>query len=149
MLCGRERDHWVYVGTVFRLDHRGQSAGGRAIISQRAYACTRLGVEALLRQLHRQAIDCGLGQACDVLVIADGAAWIWNAVQDRFPGARGRLDLYHADEHLWTVANELHGKGTPEATAGDEALLCLETFWHNDRWHALFPHAKPPTLANN
>jgi len=24
--------------------------------------------------------------------------------------------------------------------AGDEALLCLETFWRNGRWHLLFPH---------
>jgi hypothetical protein len=24
--------------------------------------------------------------------------------------------------------------------AGDEALMCLETFWRNDRWHLLFPH---------
>jgi hypothetical protein len=24
---------------------------------------------------------------------------------------------------------------------GDEALMCLETFWHNDRWHLIFPHA--------
>jgi hypothetical protein len=23
---------------------------------------------------------------------------------------------------------------------GDEALLCLETFWRNNRWHLLFPH---------
>ena len=23
---------------------------------------------------------------------------------------------------------------------GDEALLCLETFWRNHRWHLLFPH---------
>jgi hypothetical protein len=28
------------------------------------------------------------------------------------------------------------------ATAGDQALLCLETFWRNGRWHELFPHAK-------
>jgi hypothetical protein len=246
--------HWVYVGTVFRLDHRGQTAGGRPIISQRGYVSTRLGVEALLRQLYRQAIDSGLGQAQDVLVIADGALWIWNAVEDRFPQARCRLDLYHADEHLWAVANELYGKGTPEARQwvepilsqlhqddtgavirslkdleatvrdklqqkvqaqityfehnqnrinyraildardavkdgkatpaqqikageplgsgaiestcrqyqcrfkrtgqfwsfqGDEALMCLETFWRNGRWHDLFPHAKPPSFANN
>ena len=32
---------------------------------------------------------------------------------------------------------------------GDEALMCLETFWRNNRWHDLFPHAKPPSLANN
>jgi hypothetical protein len=24
---------------------------------------------------------------------------------------------------------------------GDEALMCLETFWRNRRWHLLFPHA--------
>jgi len=241
------RWHWVYVGTVFRLDHRAQTAGGRAIISQRAYAVTRFGVEALMRQLYREALACGLGQAKEVLVIADGAVWIWNAVKDRFPDARQRLDLYHADEHLWAVAHELHGQSTPEARdwvapllkalrqdkspdvigslkelqptlsqalqkkvqtqieyfennqsrmhyrdiirarkavakgkatpaqrlqaneplgsgaiestcrqyqcrfkrtgqfwsiAGDEALMCLETFWRNGRWHELYPHAK-------
>ena len=26
------------------------------------------------------------------------------------------------------------------STAGDEALLCLESFWRNDRWPRLFPH---------
>jgi hypothetical protein len=241
------RWHWVYVGTVFRLDHRGQTAGDRAVISQRRYAVTRLGVEALIRQLYREAIDCGLGQTNEVLVIADGAVWIWNAVHDRFPDARQRLDLYHADQHLWTVAHELYGPGTPEAAQwvrpllqqirkdqtpaliktlqelqpgldqalhkkvqtqiqyfeshqnrmhyrqiiqarkavakgtatpaqhlkaneplgsgaiestcrqyqcrfkrtgqfwtmpGDEALMCLETFWRNGRWHELYPHVK-------
>jgi len=167
--------------------------------------------------------------------------------QDRFPDARQRLDIYHGDEHLWAVAHELYGPGTPEArewvaplltqvrnddsrgvihslkelqpslsqalqkkvqtqieyfqnhenrmqyreiirarkavaqgkataaqqikaneplgsgaiestcrqyqcrfkrtgqfwsTAGDEALMCLETFWRNGRWHELYPHAK-------
>ena len=23
---------------------------------------------------------------------------------------------------------------------GDEGLMCLESFWRNDRWHLLFPH---------
>ena len=182
-----------------------------------------------------------------MLVIADGALWIWNAVADRFPAARQRLDLYHGEEHLGSVAHELHGKDTPEARhwvapllqplrsdegvgvigslkelqpglsqslqekvqkqidyfqnnaqrlaygeirgarkavaaghatpaqilkaneplgsgaiestcrqyqcrfkrtgqfwslAGDEALMCEETFWRNGRWHKLFPHAE-------
>jgi hypothetical protein len=25
---------------------------------------------------------------------------------------------------------------------GDEALLCLDNFWRNNRWHILFPHSK-------
>ncbi len=117
------RWHWVYMGTVFRLNHRGETDGGRSFISQRGYASTRLGIEALMRQLHLQAVYSGLGQARDVLVIADGAVWIWNAAKDRFPAARSRLDLYHAEEHLWEVANELYGKGTPEARQWVEPVL--------------------------
>lgn len=248
-----KRWHWVYMATVFRLDHRGQTAGQRAVITQRGYVATRLGVEALMSQLYREAIARGLGQAQQVFVIADGAVWIWNAVKDRFPDARQQLDLFHADEHLWAVASELYGRGTPEArawvapllqqvrddqttqviaalaqlkprllqaqqeklqtqieyfehnahrmkyrqiiaareaaeagtatvqqlklanqplgsgaiestcrqyqcrfkrtgqfwtTAGDEALLCLETFWRNNRWHELYPHAQPACTLN-
>ena len=32
---------------------------------------------------------------------------------------------------------------------GDEALMCLETFWRNNRWSLLFPHAQPPDLSKN
>jgi hypothetical protein len=32
---------------------------------------------------------------------------------------------------------------------GDEALMCLETFWRNGRWHLLFPHTAPNNLAKN
>jgi hypothetical protein len=117
------RWHWVYMGTVFRLDHCGQTAGQRAVISQRGYVATRLGIEDLLRQLYREALERGLGQAQDVLVLADGAVWIWNAFQDRFKEARQRMDLWHADEHLWEVAHDLYGKGTPEARAFVAPLL--------------------------
>ena len=30
---------------------------------------------------------------------------------------------------------------------GDEALMCLETFWRNGRWSLFFPHAQPPDPA--
>ena len=36
-----------------------------------------------------------------------------------------------------------------EAIRGDEALLCLEMFWRNERWELLFPHAKVTSVANN
>jgi len=35
------RWHWVYMATVFRLDHRGQTAGQRTITSQRGHGATR------------------------------------------------------------------------------------------------------------
>ena len=38
-----ERWHWVYMATVFRLDHRGQTADQRAVITHRGCVATRLG----------------------------------------------------------------------------------------------------------
>jgi hypothetical protein len=31
---------------------------------------------------------------------------------------------------------------------GDEALMCLETFRRNKRWHILFPHSKSDPSKN-
>ena len=224
-----ERWHWVYTGTCFRLDHRGKTAGGRPMISQRGFVATREGIEGLREQLHAEALRRGLGQAAGVLVIGDGAMWIWRLADDRFKEARQRLDFYHAVQHLAAVGRALFGEdqaklkgwlrplvqqlknqsaikvveqleeilaqmpagasaqavqkevnyfhehqermdyragqrrgepigsGAIESTCrqtqcrfkrpgqywsqqGDEALLCLETFWRNGRWHLLFPH---------
>lgn len=224
-----ERWHWVYTGTCFRLDHRGQTAGGRPVITERGFVATRAGLDALREQMHAEALRRGLGQAASALVIGDGAVWIWRLADDRWPQARQRLDFYHAVQHLATVGRALFGEdkaklkawlkplvrqlknqsslkvigqlaealaalasgsaaeavrkeidyfhehqgrmdyraglragqpigsGPVEATcrqtqcrfkrpgqfwsqAGDEALMCLETFWRNGRWHLLFPH---------
>jgi hypothetical protein len=32
---------------------------------------------------------------------------------------------------------------------GDEALLALDTFWRNHRWHLLFPHSISPDFLPN
>jgi len=84
------RWHWVYGGTCFRLGHRGVSASGRATIVSRGYVMTRGGLEALREQLWAEASRRGLGRANEVLIVADGAVWIWNLATDRFPGVRQR-----------------------------------------------------------
>jgi hypothetical protein len=233
-----ERWHWVYTGTCFRLNQRGQTAGGRPVISERGFVATREGIDALREQLYAEALRRGLGQAAGALVIADGAAWIWRLADDRFPQARQRLDFYHAVQHLAAVGRALFGEdkarlkgwlkplvkqlkngaslkvveqleeilsrlpsdttaeavqkevnyfqehkdrmgyragrlrgepigsGAIESTCrqaqcrfkrpgqywsqqGDEALLCLETFWRNGRWKLLFPHNRSADPARN
>jgi len=233
-----ERWHWVYTGTCFRLDHRGKTAGGRPVISERGFVATREGIDGLREQLHAEALRRGLGQAAGVLVIGDGAVWIWRLADDRFKEARQRLDFYHAVQHLAAVGRALFGEdqaklkgwlrplvqqlknqsaikvveqleeilaelpagasaetvqkevnyfhehqdrmdyragrrrgepigsGAIESTCrqtqcrfkrpgqywsqqGDEALLCLETFWRNRRWHLLFPHNRSLDLSKN
>jgi hypothetical protein len=50
-----------------------------------------------------------------VLILADGAIWIWNLAQNRFKDACHRVDLWHVHEHLWTVARSVYGEDSPEA----------------------------------
>jgi hypothetical protein len=118
--CGRW--HWVYTGTCFRLDQR-LNKNGRAMILSRGFAATRQGLDAFRQQLWAEATRHGRPQAEKVLVVADGALWIWNLVEDRFQEADQRLDWFHASQHLWEVAAALHGKDTPEASLWIEPLL--------------------------
>src|SRR5260370_7627338 len=69
---------------------------------------TRGGTYALKQQLWAEAMRHGLGQAKEVLVIADAAVWIWKLVEDRFSQARQQLDPWHPLQHLCAVAHPLH-----------------------------------------
>ena len=111
------RWHWVYTGTVFRLDQRGTTESGRPMIADRGYVATRRGIDSFQRQLYAEALQRGFLAAETVLILADGAIWIWNLADDRFKDAKQRVDLHHVQEHLWNLAGELYGKGTPEAHA--------------------------------
>jgi len=123
--CGQppNRWHWVYTATIFRLDHRGKTQSGRPVITERGFVATRQGLDAFRQQLYAEALRRGLLQAQQVLVVADGAVWIWNLVEDRFKYAQQRVDLYHVKGHLWAVANECFGQGTEEARAWVSPLL--------------------------
>ncbi len=119
-----ERWHWVYTGTCFRLEQRCTTGGKqRAVIVEKSIVATRLGIDEMMKHLHFEALLHGLAYAKRVLVIADGAVWIWNAVKDRFPEAIQQLDLYHANAYLWAVANEIHGKDTDKARQWVRPLL--------------------------
>lgn len=118
-----ERWHWVYTATCFHLEQRSRKGKRRAVIIERSYVATRHGIEPMMKQLHREAMRRGLAQAQRVLVIADGAIWIWNAVEDRFSEATQRLDLFHANAYLWAVANQVHGDNPAAARQWVKPLL--------------------------
>ena len=70
----------------------------------------------------------GIGQTEEITVLADGARWIWNQVEQNLPGAAGVLDIYHASEHLYAAAKVLYGEGAADVSAWVESrrqtLLC-------------------------
>ena len=81
------------------------------------YVARRLNVEEFGRFLYALAHRCGVDRALEVVILGDGARWIRHVVEDHFPNAVQIVDLYHAREHLWNVANAVHGSGTPQGAA--------------------------------
>lgn len=58
-----------------------------------------------------------------VALLADGAAWVWNSLEECFPQGRRILDYYHCAEHVWDVADAILGEGTLEAKEWAESFL--------------------------
>ncbi len=64
------------------------------------------------------ACRCGLETATEVILLGDGAAWIWDHVR----GILGEqaiciTDWYHVMEHVWACGKALYGEKTPETIA--------------------------------
>jgi hypothetical protein len=53
--------------------------------------------------------------AKELVVLADGAAWIWNLAAAQFPTALQIVDFFHASQHLFVVAHACLGEGAPAA----------------------------------
>jgi hypothetical protein len=49
----------------------------------------------------------GAGHVRQLVILGDGAVWIWNLASRHFPGATQIVDLYHAREHLHDLAKLL------------------------------------------
>ncbi len=61
-------------------------------------------------RLYKEAKRRGMDRAREVVVLGDGALWIWNIADEHFPGARQIVDLYHAHGHYGNVARACLGQ---------------------------------------
>ena len=65
------------------------------------------------KRLYLEAWNRGWTRAHKKVVIGDGAEWIWNNADHHFPGAVQIVDLFHARQHLWSLARLLHPGDPP------------------------------------
>ena len=116
--------HEVKAATIYRVDQVAQKASGRRQILQKFWvlAPTQTPPQEFGRAVHAEAIRRGMGKAQFIFVLADGAVWIWNIIEDRFISCLKGLDFYHASTHLWAVAHELFPEEA-KAKAWVEPLL--------------------------
>jgi hypothetical protein len=64
---------------------------------------------AIFAEVYRHA---GGERAAEVIVLADGARWIWNMVEDLLPHAVQILDFSHAKQYLWEAGKLIYGEGS-------------------------------------
>jgi len=76
-------------------------------------------------RLWREAVRRGVLAADEVVVLGDGAHWIWNIAERHFPRATQILDWYHASEYVWNAASAIWGEASPERAAWAHAQLDL------------------------
>jgi len=77
--------------------------------------------EAFGTRIYAEAIRRGVTRAAQVIVLGDGAHWIWGIAEEHFYGAIQIVDLYHAREHLALIANLVYGTGAIKSKEWMEA----------------------------
>jgi hypothetical protein len=149
--------HECKSAVIYRLEQAAKTAGERGLLVEKfvvAYVGDPL---EFGRRVQAEARRRGLGQVTRVYVVADGGAWIWNIVADRFAEAIGVLDFYHASQHLWELTHSLHPTNAAAAQAWVEALLhqlrhgaeteVLRTLQALPSWCAERGQVPPPLVA--
>jgi Uncharacterised protein family (UPF0236) len=119
------RDAWKKDGSLGRLQCRYaecktgvvyqtqvDKTGRDSRVQTKSYVATLGGVALFEGLLATQAHYSGQHAAREVVVLGDGAPWIWLMFARLCPGALQILDFYHACEHLGTLAEAMFGAGT-------------------------------------
>jgi hypothetical protein len=122
-----ERITWreIKSAVIYRLEQRGQNAGGRGMLVEKFVVATPPETSPVDfgAAVQAEGLRRGLGRAKTVYLVMDGAVWLWELAEDRFAEAIKTLDFHHVRDHLWALAHELHGQDTPEAKAWVQPLL--------------------------
>ncbi len=66
-------------------------------------------------RMYAEAVRRGLKRARRVVVLGDGAPWIWNIADEHFHGAVQIVDLYHARQHLAELGKIVYGPANTKA----------------------------------
>ena len=100
---GQAKTREAKLGCVFTqtgLDKKGRPVRDEASTS---YVGAIETSEVFGKRIYAEAKQRGIDRAKEVVVLGDGATWIWNIAEECFPGAIQIIDLYHAREHYWKV----------------------------------------------
>jgi hypothetical protein len=102
--------HELKTGVFYFQEQSCRTESGRGVLVEKVVVCWQGEGNELGRRLHGEALRRGLGRAKWILVLADGAPWIWNVAADRWAKAEQLLDFWHASEHVWELGRAVFGE---------------------------------------
>ena len=79
---------------------------------RRWYDAARESSEQFGERVYALAASLGVADAKEVVMLGDGAEWIWNLTAMHFPDAVQILDYYHVCEYIHEVAEAYYGEGS-------------------------------------
>ena len=104
---GRAHTREVKLGVVFTQTTTDDEGFPIRDPDSSSYVATLEPVEHFGTLVDAEARRRGSAKAKEVVVLGDGASWIWNLAKAHFPEATHIVDLYHAREHLSDLAKLL------------------------------------------
>lgn len=75
------------------------------------------------RRLYELAERPSLEKTAEMAYVSDAAEWLDGIQQMQFPLAERIIDVFHAEEYLWDVANTFYQKGTAQARGWAEGKV--------------------------
>ena len=87
------------------------------------YTATLGSREEFGRRLYELAQQPSLEKTAEMAYVSDAAEWLDGIQQMQFPLAERIVDVFHAEEYLWDVANAFYQKGTGEARKWAESKV--------------------------
>ncbi|MDA8302066.1 MAG: ISKra4 family transposase [Actinomycetota bacterium] len=104
---GRAHTREVKLGVVFTQTTTDDEGFPIRDPGSSSYVATLESVEHFGTLVDAEARRRGSAKATEVVVLGDGATWIWALAKAHFPKAAHIVDLYHAREHLSDLAKLL------------------------------------------
>jgi len=106
----RDGHHETKVAAIGGADPALKKEDEELRVEKRSYVTHTGDVGAFGRLAWMESYRQGVEEAQEVVVLGDGAAWIWALAEEHWPKAVHILDFWHASEHLWSMGRALFGE---------------------------------------
>jgi hypothetical protein len=126
-LDGRAKSREMKTGCIFT--QRGVDKDGKPLRDPKSTTYfARIGtLDEFSSLLYSEAVKRGVDHAEHVVVIGDGAKWIWNLANENFPSATQIVDLFHAKEHIFDVVQTVISDPQQRQIKKEELYVIIES----------------------